>query len=113
MQSSSPPRQGAGHGSTNQESGKVQISRGGFVGAAGNTLDSEWDQVQRSALEELASTEQGPPANSSLHDEASRSLLDPGTAKVQFLRSSPGCAPGKVYSSKRANRQHRVRHQER
>ena len=98
-QSSGPPRQGAGQGSRIQKSGKVQISRGDSVGATGNTLDSEWNKVQSSALPgELAPSEQGPPENSSSHHEEGRYLLDPGATKAPFLRSGPVGAPGKVDS---------------
>ena len=51
MQSSSPPREGAGRGPSNSKTGEVQISRGGFVGAEGkarhSTLVDSWRDIQQ------------------------------------------------------------------
>ena len=111
MRSSGPPRQGADHGSSNQESGKVQFSRSGLDGATGNKLYDQRDPAQGSALSaDLASVEPGPTKGCSPKDAASRSVLDSGIAKeVQFLRSSPSDASGKAHSSNQENRQHHIR----
>ena len=100
MQSSGPPPQGADHSSSTSKSGKVQISRGGFVGATGDALYSLYALAQGDArLGELASAELSPPVTSSPLDEASQSVIDLSIGEVQFLRGTSGAASGITYSS--------------